>query len=112
MSRRSGAEVQALADDIGEYLARLRRLQAQIEVLGGLGALVTENAPYELVFAGPVLKDQSARRMAELMHGNAQSGPLLNTLDDLRAEGDLFLVVAGLADCMGKPTNRQIRLIV
>jgi hypothetical protein len=28
MSRRSGAEVQALADDVGEYLARLRRLQA------------------------------------------------------------------------------------
>src|SRR3984893_16511697 len=97
MSPRSGAEVQALADDVGEYLARLRRLQAQIEVLGRLGALVTENAPYELVFAGPVLEDQSARRMAELMHGNTQSSPLLNQFDDLRAERDLFLVVAALA---------------
>src|SRR5215470_1160577 len=97
MSRRSGPEVEPLADDVGEYLARLRRLQAQIEVLGCLGALVTQNAPYKFIFAGPVLEDQSARRMAELMHGNAQSGRLLNSLDDLGAERDLFLVVAGLA---------------
>ena len=69
----------------------------QIEFLGRLDALVTENAPNKFVFAGPVLEDQSTRRMAELMHGNAQPGRLLNSLDDLGAERDLFLVVAGLA---------------
>ena len=77
MSHRVGREVQALADDVGEDLARLRRLQAAIEVDGGLDALVTQNAPHEFIFAGAVLEDQSARRMAELMHGDAQSGRLL-----------------------------------
>ena len=43
----------------------------QIEVFGRLDALVTEDTAYEFVFPGPVLKDQGARRMAELMHGNA-----------------------------------------
>ena len=69
----------------------------QIELDGGLDALVTENAPHEFVFAGTVLEDQRARRMAELMHGDAQSGRLLNPVDDLGAERDLFLVLAGLA---------------
>jgi hypothetical protein len=41
MSRRIGLEVQALADDVGEDLARLRRLQAAIELGGRLDALVT-----------------------------------------------------------------------
>ena len=90
-------EVQLLANDVGEDLARLRGLQAAIEVDGRLDALVTENAPYEFVFAGSVLEDERARRMAELMHGDAQSGRLLNPLDDLGAERDLFLVLAGLA---------------
>jgi hypothetical protein len=33
-----------------------------------------------------VLKNQGTCRMAELMNRNAQSGRLLNSLDDLRAE--------------------------
>jgi hypothetical protein len=41
MSHRGGREVQALADDVGEDFARLRRLQAAIEVNGRLDALVT-----------------------------------------------------------------------
>ena len=65
----------------------------QIELDGGLDALVTQDAPHQFVFAGPVLEDQSARRMAELMHGDAQSGRLLNPVDDLGAERDLFLVI-------------------
>jgi hypothetical protein len=86
MSGRFRPEVQALANDVGEYLARLRRLQAQIEVDGCLDAPVAENAPYKFIFPGPVPEDQGARRMAELMHGDAQSSRLLNLLDTLGAE--------------------------
>jgi hypothetical protein len=75
-----------LADDAGIDFARLRGLQAQVEVLGCLNALVTENAPDEFIFARPVLEYQGARCMAELMHGDAQSRRFLNSLYDLAAE--------------------------
>src|ERR1035437_3476155 len=81
MSGRPGLEVETVADDVGEDLARLSGLQFQIEFDGGLNALVTEKATNKLVFAGAVLEDQSACRMAELLHGDAQSGRLLNPVD-------------------------------
>src|ERR1035437_6848777 len=42
MSGRPGLEVETVADDVGEDLARLSGLQFQIEFDGGLNALVTE----------------------------------------------------------------------
>jgi len=59
MSCRIALEVQAVADDVSEDLARLRGLQVQIEFDGGLDVLVTQSASYEFIFAGPVLEDQS-----------------------------------------------------
>src|SRR5258708_5753737 len=44
-----------------------------------------------------MLEDQGARGMPELMHGDAQSGGFLNSIDDLSAERNLFLVFAGFA---------------
>lgn len=55
-----------------------------------------QKAPNKFVFAGTVLEDQRACCMAELMHGDTQSGRLLNPVDDLGAERDLFLVLARL----------------
>jgi hypothetical protein len=97
MSRRIGPEVHAVADDVGEDLARLRGLQGQIETDSGLDALVAENTPHEFVLAGTVFEDQSAGRMSELMHGHAKASGFLNPVDDLGAERYLFLVLAGHA---------------
>ncbi len=47
---------------------------------------MAQDAPDEFVFTGTVLEDQSARRMPELVHGDAQSGGLLDSVDDLGAE--------------------------
>jgi hypothetical protein len=37
-----------------------------------------------------VIEDKGARRVAKLMHGDAQSGGLLHLVDDLGAERDLW----------------------
>ena len=55
MSRHLALEIQPLQDDVGEDFARMRGFEAAIEVDGRLDALVTQNAPYKLVFAGAVL---------------------------------------------------------
>jgi hypothetical protein len=52
MSVDSRIEVQVLADDVGIDVARLRGLQAQVEVLGCLNAFVAENAPDKFLQAG------------------------------------------------------------
>jgi hypothetical protein len=62
MSRGVMVEVHTLAHDVGEDLARLCGLEVQVEVHGGLDALVTQNSPHKFVFAGAVLEDESARR--------------------------------------------------
>jgi hypothetical protein len=63
MSRR--IEFELVTDDAGENLARLRRLQAAIEVDGRLDALMAANTPHEFIFAGAVLENQRASRVLE-----------------------------------------------
>ena len=96
MSRCMLAEIQFVAYDVCENFARLRRFQCQIETLGGLCALVAQDAPDEFVFTGPVFEDQGTGRMPELVHGDAQPSGFLDPIDDLRTERNFFLVPAGL----------------
>ena len=94
MSRLRPIRIQLVADNIGEYFAGLGRLKAKIEFLGGLDALVTQNTPNQFVVAGKVLEYQCAGCVAKLMNGDAQTCRILNPVDNLATERDLFLVLA------------------
>src|SRR5436309_1566883 len=43
-----------------------------------------------------MLQDESTSCMPKLMHSDTESGRFLDTLDDLRAERNLFLMLAAL----------------
>src|SRR5437588_11611096 len=97
MLRSVPIELHPVADDISEDFARLRGFQREIEALCRVHALVPQNASDKFVFTGTVLQHEGTGGMTELVHGYPQPGRLLDFVDDLGAERNLFLVRAGLA---------------
>src|ERR1035438_6031795 len=69
-----------------EGFARLRRLQAAVEIDGGLDVAVPEQAPHDLIFPRPVLQNDRGTCMAELMDSDSNARDFLNALGDLGAE--------------------------
>jgi hypothetical protein len=96
ISCRPALKIEAPAHSIREYFASLRRVQAAIGGNRALHALVSQNAPDELVFAGPVFESDRSRSVAKLMDSDTQPYGRLNPLYDLAAERDLLFVIAGL----------------
>jgi hypothetical protein len=84
--RRLVIELEVVADDLAERLVRLRRFQATVEVDRGLDVAVAEQAPHDLVFAGPMLELDRCASMAELVNRHPQARGFLNALGDLGAE--------------------------
>src|SRR5262245_50178778 len=77
-----------LHDDLAEDFARVDVFQPDIGVDGRLYVAVAEKSPDKLILARPMLENNCACGVPELMHCHPQSSPLINPSRDLATEQD------------------------
>src|SRR5262245_43245590 len=86
-------EAELAANELAELLGGLSRLEADIEIDGGLDVTVAKDPAHVFVITGFGPEDQCCCRVPELMHGDEESRRLLNALGDLVASRAHALVL-------------------